>query len=98
MNDKTHTRYVVAIAAALLSTFNFQPSTFAQGSLTPPSAPAATMKSLDQIEARTIVNSNNTPGDAQSLFKITNSGSYYLTGNMTGVSGKHGIVIAAANV
>jgi parallel beta-helix repeat protein len=56
------------------------------------------MKSLDQLEARIIVNFNNTPGDALSVFKITNSGSYYLTGNMTGVSGKHGIIIAAPNV
>jgi hypothetical protein len=71
---------------------------FAQGSLTPPGAPAATMKSLDQIEARTMVNSNNTPGDAVSLFKITNSGSYYFAGNLTGVSNKHGILIAAPNV
>lgn len=56
------------------------------------------MKALDQIEPRTIVNAANTPGDASSLFKITQSGSYYLTGNIQGVPGKHGIFIASDNV
>jgi len=32
------------------------------------------------------------------LFIITNSGSYYLTTNLAGVSGKNGIKIAANNV
>jgi parallel beta-helix repeat protein len=82
-----------------LSTINSQLSTaFAQGSLTPPGAPAPTMKSLDQVEARTIVNAANTPGDANNLFIITNSGSYYLTTNLVGVSGKSGIEITANNV
>ena len=67
----------------LLSTLNSQLSTaFAQGSLTPPGLPAPTMKSADQIEPRTIVNAVNTPGDANNLFIITNSGSYYLTTNL----------------
>ena len=82
-----------------LSTINSQLSTaFAQGSLTPPGAPAPTMKSLDQVEARTIVNAANTPGDANNLFIITNSGSYYLTTNLVGVSGKSGISITANDV
>jgi parallel beta-helix repeat protein len=70
-------------------------SGFAQGSLTPPpGAPAPTMKTLDQVEPRTPINATNTPGDADSLFKITQPGSYYLTGNVTGVSGKMGIEVA----
>ena len=68
----------------------------AQGSLTPPGAPAPTMKTLDQIEPRKEINAANTPGDADSIFKITQPGSYYLTGNITGVSGKIGIEIAVA--
>ena len=41
-------------ALALLSSFILHPSSLlAQGSLTPPGAPAPTMKTLDQIEART---------------------------------------------
>ena len=43
----------------------------AQGSLTPPGAPAETMKTLEQVEPRTPVSSLP--------FTITQSGSYYLT-------------------
>src|SRR4051794_19207170 len=74
-------------------------SCFGQGSLTPPPGlPAPIMKSLDQIEARTIVNATNTPGDATNTFIISTPGSYYLTGNIMGASGKHGISILANNV
>src|SRR5262249_50177124 len=71
---------------------------FGQGPLTPPGAPAPTMKTLDQVEPRIPVNATNTPGDATSVFKITQPGSYYLTGNLAGVSGKHGIYITSGNV
>lgn len=71
---------------------------FSQGSLTPLAAPAPTMKTLDQVEARTPVDAVHTPGDADSLFKITQPGSYYLTANVTGVNAKHGIEIAASGV
>src|SRR5262249_14863369 len=71
---------------------------FAQGPLTPPGAPAPTMKSLDQVEARIIINTTNTPGNANTQFIISAPGSYYLTGNITGVSGKHCIFVSSANV
>src|SRR6476661_5778712 len=86
--------FAVAVFALLLTAQH----TFAQGSLTPPGAPAPTMRSLDQIEPRKPIDSTNTPGDATSVFKIVASGSYYLTGNVTGASGKHGISVAASNV
>ena len=77
----THTTYALA-ALALLSTLNPQLSTvFAQGSLTPPGAPAPTMKSLDQIEARTAIT------NTASLVTISQPGSYYLTHNLTVSSG-----------
>ncbi len=60
----------------------------AQGPLTPPGAPAPVMKSLDQLEPRTPI--TNLP------FTITQSGSYYLTGNMD-VTGD-GLIIRADHV
>jgi len=69
------------------------------GSLTPPGGPVApTMKALDQVEARTIVNATNTPGDGANSFIISAPGSYYLTGNITGTASKHGISIQANDV
>jgi hypothetical protein len=71
----------------------------AAGPLTPPPGPiASTGKTLTEVEPRIAISATNTPGDADSLFKITQPGSYYLTGNITGVVGKHGIEIAASGV
>ena len=86
MNPKLATYYGVAL---LLSTLGSQLSTLhAQGSLTPPGAPAPTMKTLDQIEARTPISAP---------FSISASGSYYLTTNLT-VSSGSAIIIAASGV
>ena len=62
---------------------------FAQGPLTPPGAPAPTMKSLEQIEARKPISS--------APFTISQSGSYYLTASVT-VSSGTAITITASNV
>jgi hypothetical protein len=57
------------------------------GPLGPPAGPvASSYKTLTEVEPRTAINAANTPGDATSLFKITQPGSYYLTGNITGSS------------
>ena len=87
-----------ALALALVLILQPCPFLLAQGPLTPPGAPAPTMKTLDQIEPRIAINATNTPGDASSLFRIAQPGSYYLTGNITGVAGKDGIEIASSNV
>lgn len=71
----------------------------AQGPLNPPpGVPAPTMKTLEQLEPRTPVSLTTTPGTPSAIFKITQPGSYYLTGNLVGESGKNGIEIAAAGV
>jgi len=69
------------------------------GPLNPPAGPVtSTYKTLTEVEPRTAINATNTPGDADSLYKITQPGSYYLTGNITGVVGKHGIEISSSGV
>jgi hypothetical protein len=65
------------------------PRVFPQGSLTPPGAPAPTMKTLAQIEPRTPISS--VP------LTINSSGSYYLTQNVS-VSTGNAIDIEADNV
>ncbi|MES2920487.1 MAG: right-handed parallel beta-helix repeat-containing protein [Verrucomicrobiota bacterium] len=89
-------KLLLPLAALLLS---LPPRAAAQGSLIPPpGVPAPTMKTLDQVEPRKEVNATNTPGDATYQFIISSPGSYYLGGNLTGVAGKHGIRIGAADV
>jgi parallel beta-helix repeat protein len=85
--------WFAAVAAVAL------PSSRGQGDLNPPPGPPApTMKTLDQVEARTPVDAGHTPGDGTNLFIISAPGSYYLTGNIAGASGQHGIRIASDNV
>ncbi len=69
------------------------------GPLTPPGGPvASTYKTLNEIEPRIPVGPTTTPGDADSVYRISQPGSYYLTGDVVGQSGKDGIEIAAENI
>jgi len=68
------------------------------GPLTPPGPPAPTGRTLTEIEPRIPVNAETAPGNAQALHVISQPGSYYLTQNILGVSGRGGIEIAANNV
>jgi parallel beta-helix repeat protein len=64
---------------------------FGQGALTPPGAPAPTMKTLDQVQPRTLI-----PGGT-AVFTISSEGSYYLSGNLSIASG-NAITVNASNV
>lgn len=61
------------------------------GSLTPPMGPVSpTMKDLATVEPRTPI--------ASLPYTIGAPGSYYVTKDITGVSGQHGIIIASSDV
>lgn len=89
----------ILAAALLLLPFSFSR---AQGPLTPPGAPAATMKTLAQIEPRTDLQATPAPlgvdtTNASYDFIINKPGSYYLSANL-GVTKLHGIQINAEGV
>ena len=86
-------RAVPALLVLLLGSVAFA------GPLLPPAGPiTSTSKTLAEVEPRTAISAANTPGDADSVFKISTPGSYYLMANISGVAGKHGIEIAASDV
>lgn len=69
------------------------------GPLDPPAgAVKSSYKTLTEIEPRIAVNATNTAGDTNSVFRITQPGSYYLTENVLGQSAKIGIEINASGV
>ncbi len=91
-------KYLIAgLAGLFVSSLICINMVFGEGSLEPPldafgtnGAPRVTMKTLDQIEPRRLISSLP--------YTITNSGSYYVTGDLLGVSDYNGIVIDASNV
>ncbi|MEM7392649.1 MAG: right-handed parallel beta-helix repeat-containing protein [Verrucomicrobiota bacterium] len=76
---------LIALGGYVLSTF-----VIAQGPLLPPGAPAPTMKTLEQVEPRTPIESLP--------FTISQSGSYFVTDDLTGSNGVAGITITASDV
>lgn len=64
------------------------------GDLNPPAGPVQeTGKTLREIEPRTALSADNTPGGSGALYIITTSGSYYLTGNIS-AGGRYAIEVA----
>jgi parallel beta-helix repeat protein len=96
---KPSTRSTTGLTAILITTLA---TTAFAGPLDPPSGTiSSTMKTLDQVEPRIPINSDNTPGDDDSLFKITQSGSFYLTSNiriLNFLDPYHAIEIVASDV
>ncbi len=96
MHRSNHKNTFTVVSALTLAT---TAGLLIAGPLNPPAGPVApTYKTLGEIEPRTAINAANTPGDATSLFIISQPGSYYQTGNVTGVSGKCGVSVRASNV
>jgi parallel beta-helix repeat protein len=84
---------------ALVALFGVEPlAADAQGSLTPPGLPGATMLTLSQVQPRTPVDAVHTAGNSATEFLINSPGSYYLTTNIIGVSSEYGIEIQASDV
>ena len=82
-------RIVVSGLAALVCA-----SVAVAGDTDPPAgAISSTMKTLDEVEARLPLDVVRYPGDADSVIRITAGGSYYLTGDVVGEVGKHGIEV-----
>ena len=91
-------RNTAAAAAAAIATL-LTAGTLTAGPMTPPAGPVtATSKTLAEVEPRIAINATNTPGDADSVFRITAPGSYYLTGNIQGAAAKSGIEITTNGV
>lgn len=85
--------------AVLLSLVMFAASSPAQGPLTPPGAPAPTMRSLAEVEPR-IPLKDGSPGvtaNSNGGFTIDQPGAYYLKGNLTVAAGD-GIAIGSDGV
>lgn len=87
------------IACAAIAALSLAAAVLVAGPLAPPAGPvASSYKTLSEVEPRIPIGDTTTPGDADSLFRITQPGSYYLTGNITEVTGESGIEIASNRV
>lgn len=85
--------FIVLVCASFLGV-SVAASPARAGDLNPPVGPVQpTGKTLRQIEPRTALSAENTPGDSGAHFIISNSGSYHLTGNMF-VGGQYAIEVA----
>lgn len=81
---RTNCSVATAVLAGLISSAQCG---VAQGPLSPPGAPGPVMRTLDQVEPRSIITSLP--------FTISQPGSYYLVTNLTGAAG---ITVSSGNV
>jgi hypothetical protein len=79
-----------ACAAFLISANHLAAALGGGGPLTPPGPPAVLMKTLEEIEPRKLIISLP--------HTITEPGSYYIAGDLSGVAGQNGITIDADHV
>ncbi len=92
-------RHTAKLAIATLVLVAGTASLIIAGPLNPPAGNVqSTYKTLAEVEPRIAINATNTPGDADSVFRISQPGSYYLTDNILGVAGKRCIEIVADDV
>ncbi len=91
-------RALIIIGAVPVALLLAAASSFAQGSLTPSGPPGPAMLTLSQVEPRTPIATNTTPGDASDIYIISQPGSYYLTGKFLGPGNENGIEILTNNV
>jgi len=97
METKQKRRKVVVSLLALAGLLVFSLQAIGGGSLEPSAPPGPIMKTLDEVEPRIPVQSLS--GDSTAEYKITQSGSYYLTGDVTVTSTtKHGIQVDVNDV
>lgn len=69
------------------------------GPLDPPAGSIGpTYKTLSEVEPRIVISAVNTPGDSDSVYRITQPGSYYLTGNVDAPNDFAAIEVTTDNV
>ena len=97
MKTRTKNKQLIqrcVLTGACLITTALTPEVLGQGALTPPGAPAPTMKTLDQLDAKL---EQRTP--ISSLpYTISSAGSYHLTTNLTTALMINGITVLASHV
>jgi hypothetical protein len=95
MQNRTHCVKAVSFIASLIA----MTGVTLAGPINPPAGPVtSTMKTLTEVEPRIAITAANTPGDATSMFVISQPGSYYLTGDIAASGNKVGIRVLATNV
>jgi len=83
-------KLVISRTLAFTFVLSIQTTVQAQGPLAPPAPPGPTFKTLQQVEPRTPISSLP--------ITLSQPGSYYLTTNLAGVAGQHGITINGPRV